>query len=105
MSGWEKFSSILMSITMIVPMLAMAFNKESIASLAAMSAAIAHAFGLETEATAAMGAAAATGTFAGTLWTLLWPIGLALIAIGLLVAAVVGLIAAFKMMEAASPEG
>jgi hypothetical protein len=105
MTGWEKFSSILMSITMIVPMLAMAFNKESIASLAAMSAAIAHAFGLETEATAAMGAAAATGTFAGSVWTLLWPIGLALLAIGALIGVVMGLISVFKMLEAASPAG
>jgi branched-subunit amino acid ABC-type transport system permease component len=32
-----------------------------------------------------MGAAAATGTFTGSVWTLLWPIGLAVAAIGGLV--------------------
>lgn len=84
-SDWEKFTTVITAMSTAIPMLTMAFNKQSIASLAAASSAIAHAVGLETTATAAMGAAAATGTFTGSIWTLLWPIGLAVAAIGGLV--------------------
>jgi hypothetical protein len=91
MTGWEKFSAILMSIITIVPMLAMAFTKESKASLAAMSAAIAHAIGLETEAAAARGTAAA-------MWSLIWPIGL-------VVAAIAGLVAIIGVVSNAMQAG
>lgn len=79
---WEKFSAVLMGLATIIPMVTMAFNKESLAALAATSANIAAAVGLGTEATAAMGAAAATGAFSASLWTLLWPLGLVVAAIG-----------------------
>jgi hypothetical protein len=102
MTGWEKFTSILMSLTMIVPMLSMAFTKESLASLGAASAAIAHALGLGTEATAAMGAAAATGTFSASLWTLLWPIGLVVAAIAGLILIIKGLSDAYRADDLAA---
>ena len=85
MSGWEKFTSIAMSLAMIIPMLTMAINKEAIASLAAAAANIAHALGLKTEATAAAIAAGETATFGVVLYSVLLPIGLVVTAIMALV--------------------
>lgn len=71
-------------------------NKETVQQLAGAAAAISHALGLSTEAAATEIATGATVSFTTALYTLLWPIGLAIVAIGLLVAAVAGLIALFN---------
>ena len=85
LSGWEKFTSIAMSLAMTIPMLTMAFNKEAIASLAAAAANIAHALGLKTEGKAAAIAAGETASFGVVLYSVLLPIGLVVAAIMALV--------------------
>ena len=97
----QTISGVSMALMMFLPLL----SKKNILTLASVSASIASALGMSTEATAAMGAAAATGTFSATLWTLLWPIGLVMLAIGALVAAIAGVVKVFQMVQAASPEG
>jgi type IV secretory pathway VirB2 component (pilin) len=84
-----------MSIGMLVPALTSAFSKESIASLAAASAAISHALGLETEATAAGIATGATASFGTVLYSVLGPIAL-------VVAAIAGLALGFKALSDAA---
>jgi len=104
-SAWEKVGSVMMGLATIVPMLTMALSKESIQSMAAAAAAIAHALGLSTEATAAGIAAGATATFGTVLYTVLWPIGLVIAAIGLLVGIVMGVVKAFQYFQSQTPEG
>ena len=93
---WEKVSAVMMGLTTIVPMLTMALNKESIQSLAAASAAIAHAFGLNTEAVAAEIAAGATKSFGIVLYSVLLPIGLVIAAIAALTAGIMALISVYN---------
>lgn len=97
----QTISGVSMALMMFLPIL----NKKNIATLAGVSASIAAATGFGGEAAAAMGAAAAEGTYsvsamvasgatttlAGAIYTLLWPIGLVMAAI----AAIIGVIAIF----------
>ena len=92
LTPWERFSGTITGLLTAIPMLTMALSKESIQSLAAAAAAISHALGLSTEATAAGVAAGATTAFSAALWSILWPIGL-------VIAAIVGLIAIISALS------
>ena len=87
-SSWEKFTTVLTGLTAAVPMLTMVFNKNTIETLSATSAAIGHAFGLKTEAVALNETTMATKGFGTTLAKSLIPLGATVIAIGALVLAI-----------------
>ena len=97
----EKIIQTLSSVGMVIMSLTGIFNKNTLAHAANLAATIASALGLGTEATAAGIAAGATATFGEVLYTVLWPIGLVMIAIALLVGTIMLLVNAFNQPTAA----
>jgi hypothetical protein len=102
MTVGEKLISTFSTLAMVIPVVTTALSKNTIQQLADLAAAIAHALGLGTEATAAGIAAGATASFGTVLYTVIWPIGLVIAAIAALVAIVYVLVKAWnKDAEAA----
>ena len=95
MSFGEKLISTFTTLGMVIPMVTTAFNKNSLAQLSALSAGIANALGQKgvtlaynAETGAIVTSTGATIGFGAALWTVLWPIGLVMAAIaGLVVVA------------------
>ena len=122
----EKALSTLTTLGMIIPMVTMSWNKNTAAELAAFSASIrnnaakllvaaglkgeaiaaaAASGGLASEAAASLMAATGTETFGAALWTLLWPIGLLMLALGALVGTIALVVKGFQWLESKSPAG
>ena len=80
----------------VIPMLITSFNSLNMAEYGSVVASIAAALGFTGTATAAEAAAAGTATFGTVLYTVLWPIGLVMVAIGLLIGVVWLLVKAFQ---------
>lgn len=99
MSFGEKLISTFTTLGMVMPMVTTSFNKQNLAQLSVASSAIAAAFGAET-ATFAIGAQGAitnvatgeTIAFGTALYTVLWPIGL-------VIAAIAGLVVVAKLVS------
>lgn len=100
----DKLISTFTSLSIIIPMVTNAFNQNSIAQMAALSKTLLLTVGLSGEAQAAVAAGTATASFGAALWTALWPIGLLMVAVAGLVAAVWGIVKVFEAVEASSPE-
>ena len=96
MSFGEKLISTFTTLGMVIPIVTTALSKNTVQQLAGLAAAIAHALGLGTEATAAGIAAGATASFGTVLYTVLWPIGLVIAAIAGLVAIIALLVKAWN---------
>lgn len=84
-TGWQKFSAILMTVGMTVPMLTSAFSKNNLQMIAGASASIAQALGFQAAGASAFAATGEVAAFGATLWSVLWPIGLVMAAIAALV--------------------
>lgn len=102
-TGWEKFSAVIMAVGMSVGMLTSAFNKNNLASMAAMVQSAATSMGMvglsESAKAAALGFKAGELSaieFGAALWTTLWPIGLVLAAIAALVAIIYAAVQAYN---------
>lgn len=102
----EKLIATFTTLGMVIPIVTTAFKAQNLAQMATMSSAIASALGVTTLSSAEImaglsGNAAAGGTiaFSTALWTLLWPIGLVMLAIAALVAVVAGLVMLFEDIE------
>ena len=102
----EKLIATFTTLGMVIPIVTTAFKAQNLAQMATMSSAIASALGVTTLSSAEImaglsGTAAAGGTiaFSTALWTLLWPIGLVMLAIAALVAVVAGLVMLFEDIE------
>lgn len=112
MSAGDRLLATFTTLGMVVPMVTTLFRKQTIEQMAGLSASILQALGLGSlasaqtlTAVATEGLTAATAGFGATLYTVLWPIGLVMLAITALVAVVAGLVALFKDAQAKSPEG
>lgn len=90
-TGWEKFSAVLMTIGMTLPLLVSAFSMTNIQMLAGASASVAQAMGWSVAGKAAAVAAGEVTAFGTALWTALWPIGLVMLAIAGLIGIFVAL--------------
>ena len=90
-TGWEKFSAVLMTVGMTLPLLSSAFSMTNIQMLAGASASVAQAMGWSVAGKAAAVAAGEVTAFGTALWTALWPIGLVMLAIAGLVGIFVAL--------------
>ncbi|MDD4804361.1 MAG: phage tail tape measure protein [Candidatus Pacebacteria bacterium] len=111
-SGFEKLTAVLTTIAMVVPMVTASFNRQSLAQMATFATAIKAAMGMSTmtaaelaAAVAAEAGAAGAMSFGAALWTVLWPIGLVMLAVAALVAVVYGIVKAFQYFQSQSPEG
>lgn len=99
MSFGDKLLATFTTLGMVLPMVTTLFKKQTIEQLAGLSASILQATGLgglaaaETAASVATGGlTAATASFGATLWTVLWPIGLVMLAIAALVGVIAGIV-------------
>lgn len=88
----------------VVPMLVTSFNSLNMAEYGSVVASMAAALGFTGTATAAEAAAAGTATFGTVLYTVLWPIGLVMAAIGLLIGTVWLLVKAFQAITSSPVE-
>ena len=96
MTGGEKILTTISTLAMVLPMVITSFSMLNLQQMAGLSGAIAMAFGFTGEAQAAVAAGTATAGFGATLYTVLWPIGLLMLAIGALIGIVYLLIKAFE---------
>ena len=100
MSFGDKLLATFTTLGMVLPMVTTLFKKQTVEQLAGLSASILQAFGLgglaaaeTTTAIATGGLTAATASFGATLWTVLWPIGLVMLAIAALIGVIAGIVA------------
>ena len=105
LSGGEKLLATITTLGFVIPSVISAFQGLKIEQVAALAQSIAVAFGFTGEAQAAVAAGTATAGFGEALYTVLWPIGLVVLAIGALVAIIYGLVKAFEAVQAATPDG
>ena len=105
LSGGEKLLATITTLGFVIPSVISAFQGLKIEQVAVLAQSIAVAFGFTGEAQAAVAAGTATAGFGTVLYTVLWPIGLAVLAIGALVAIIYGLVKAFEAVQAATPDG
>ena len=104
MSFGEKLLATFTTLGMVIPIVTTAFRQQNLVQMSTLSSSIAVAFGFSGEAQAAVAAGTATAGFGATLYTVLWPIGLVMLAIGAVVAVVWGLVKAFKALNGETPE-
>lgn len=109
----EKITAVVTGISMAVTTLSIAFNKNTVMALGSLSASLLQAVGYKGVALSATTAAGATGvltgaintatgatiSFGAALWSILWPIGLVMLAIAAVVVIVNSLIKAFESEE------
>ena len=105
LSGGEKLLATITTLGFVIPSVISAFQGLKIEQVAALAQSIAVAFGFTGEAQAAIAAGTATAGFGTVLYTVLWPIGLVVLAVGALVAIIYGLVKAFEAVQAATPDG
>ena len=104
LSGGEKLLATITTLGFVIPSVISAFQGLKIEQVAALAQSIAVAFGFTGEAQAAVAAGTATAGFGTVLYTVLWPIGLVVLAVGALVAIIYGLVKAFEAVQAATPD-
>lgn len=105
LSGGERLVAIITTLGFVIPSVVSAFQGLKMEQTAALAQSIAVALGFTGEAQAAIAAGTATAGFGTVLYTVLWPIGLVMAAIGALVAIIYGLVKAFEAVQAATPDG
>ena len=105
LSGGEKLLATITTLGFVIPSVISAFQGLKMEQTAALAQSIAVALGFTGEAQAAVAAGTATAGFGTVLYTVLWPIGLVMAAIGALVAIIYGLVKAFEAVQAATPDG
>lgn len=101
----EKVLATLTTLGMVIPMITTALSAQSIAAMANAGANFILSTGLGSTAIASKVAAGGVLTFGEELYTVLWPLGLIVAAIGVLILAFKGIVAIVKSIEANSPEG
>ena len=115
----EKATQVISGLSMALLMLLPIMKKNNIEAMAGVAAFILKTTTLKASKTAATLAALADGqltvaeiaaaggatTLAGAIWSIIWPIGLVIAAVALLVAAFKGVQWIFQQVQAASPEG
>ena len=104
MSFGEKLLATFTTLGMVIPIVATAFHRTTIEQIATFTSSLATALGFTSVAKTAEAAAAGTASFGATLYTVLWPIGLAILAIGAIVGVVWLLVKAFKALVGETPE-
>ena len=85
MTAGEKLLATFSTLGMVIPNLIMSFSKLNLQQMASVSASLAAKMGFAGEAQAAIAAGTATAGFGATLYTVLWPIGLVIVAITALI--------------------
>ena len=101
----EKVLATLTTLGMVIPMLTSALSAQSIAAMANAGAQFILSTGFGSTAIASEVAAGGVASFGAVLYTVLWPLGLIVAAIGVLILAFKGIVAIVKSIEANSPEG
>lgn len=101
----EKVLATLTTLGMVIPMLTSALSAQSIAAMADAGAQFILSTGFGSTAIASEVAAGGVASFGAVLYTVLWPLGLIVAAIGVLILAFKGIVAIVESIEANSPEG